>query len=163
MHSTTVSYNRIDYSCDLDENNVPYNLRPLKNYITYYDLLNNVDLTNSVPCEFIIKKDNIIIADSYTTIPTWISIVKAIWNSMELKRIIYNTSYDLIVKESIDEHDCVYNRGNISLPFTMKNNNDAFKKEIMHLVNINEYKIDITIKWIEEDGDNGRRVYYKNF
>lgn len=76
---------------------------------------------------------------------------------MELKTIIFHTTFNLIEKEKICVNDDIYVRGDISLPFTMKNPNDTFKHEIMRLINMNEYTIDITIKW-EEDV-----VHYKNF
>jgi hypothetical protein len=135
---------------------------PLKNYITYYDLLNNVDLTNTTPVFFnITSKDNII-ASSETSTHTWISIVRALWDSMQIKCIINNTTYDLIETSILDENNFIYNRANIHLVFASKNANDAFKQEIMNLVNINKYKIDITIQ-LNEEKFKGRCIHYTNY
>lgn len=120
----------------------------------------DVDFTNSYPWRFIIKNGSIIIADNESTISTWCAILRAVWNSMELKRIIFNTTFNLIEKENIGLSDHIYRRGDITIPFTMKNINDTFKSEILHLINVNEYTIDITIKWCD---DNDKIVHYKNF
>lgn len=133
-------------------------LRQEKAYLPHVNRFNDIDLTNSFPAYFVIKKNTIIIAHSDIVTHTWLALLKAIWNSMELKRIILNTTFDLIQKEIACENDERYHRGDIVLPFTMKNNNDTFKREIINLININEYTIDITILW--EDGE--RIIHYKN-
>lgn len=157
---STVTYNDTEYLCDLDEHNVPYNLRVAKNYVCEYDVLHNIDLTDSYPAYFLIKNNNIVIVDSETTLPNWIAIVKSLWNSMELKRVVYNTSFDLLQKETIAKGECVYKRGDIILPFTMKNLTETFRNEIIRLVNMNEYTIDITIKW---ENRQGCAIHYKNY
>lgn len=78
---------------------------------------------------------------------------------MELKRIVMNTTFNLLQNESVCEHDGLYKRCDIVLPFTMKNPNDTFKYEIMHMIHINEYTIDISIRWTNSD----RIVHYKNY
>ena len=130
-----------------------------KTYITGMCLLNDTELSNSYPSYFVIKQRNIVIAHSETTMPTWVAILKTIWNSMELKRVIFNTTFNLIEKEQACVHDILYHRGDIILPFTMKNANDTFKREIMYLIAMNEYTIDITIRWTDSD----KTVHYKNY
>lgn len=117
------------------------------------------DLTNSFPHYFVVKNyHGIVIAHSETTFPTWIALLKTIWNSMELKRIVMNTTFDLLKKDTACTNDEFYQRGDIRLPFTMKNPNDTFNGEIMHLININEYIIDISIRWNNSD----KIIHYKN-
>lgn len=122
-------------------------------------LLNDIDLTNSYPYYFVVKHRTIVIAHSETTLTTWIALLKTIWNSMELKRIIMNTTSNLLEKETMCANDELYQRGDILMPFTMNNPNDIFRREILHMIRINEYTISISIRW-----DNSDRVFhYKNY
>ena len=128
-------------------------LTPIYNYITLHELLDK-NLTNSRISYCIITDtdvDNTVISNSNK----YNRILIDIYKNLPTSFILENTTYNIkLINENRDRGYIWYSEINMS--FQLKNANSTFK-EIIKMIKLNNYKIDIGIKL-----SNKEKIYYKN-
>lgn len=122
-------------------------LTPILNYISESDLL-SIDLRHSQIKYCIIKdKDNNILLNNS-------NVISYLRNLIDLYR---NTSFNISLQKEDDKNKGYVWYPEIRLSIQGKDARGTIR-EIINMVRINEYKIDISINL-----SNGEIIYYKNF
>jgi len=131
-------------------------LTPILNYISESDLL-SIDLRHSQINYCIIKdKDNNILLNNSNVISYLRNLID-LYKNITTSVILQNTSFNISLQKEDDKNKGYVWYPEIRLSIQGKDARGTIR-EIINMVRINEYKIDISINL-----SNGEIIYYKNF
>jgi len=136
-------------------NNNELILTPIYNYISL-DELNSVNLTKAEIFYCLIKDSNNEIISDNKDKNKWFRILIDIYKSLSASFILQNTTFNIKLTNE-NGNKGYYWSDEINMSVQHKDSKGTYI-EIMKMINLNNYKIDIKIKL-----DNNKKINYKNF
>ena len=140
------------YNIEIVNNTLILKLKDTIIYINEEELKKiNITKSSIIECNIFNKNNNIVINKN-----KYLSILLDIWKSMPIQMILQNTTFNMKLSNENGKNGYYYDE-DLKISIQHKDANNTFK-EIIKMINLNKYNINITIKL-----ENNEIINYKNY